>query len=113
MMDTMLFCCVIVAAMVVGFLYPGGSGRVVVFTGQNNDVASVYSLLSGTDGALVEKLGDGSFVVESGAEGFVDQLYANGAFLVIKGSALYGCGTTNTKPDGTNVGGSPFRRNEL
>ena len=111
MMDAMLFCCLIVAAMAFGLLHPGGSGRVVVFTGQNNGAASVYGLLSGTDGTLVEKLGDGSFVVESGTKGFVDQLYANGAFLVVKGNALYGCGTSKTKPDGTSVGGSPFRRN--
>ena len=78
-------------AMLVSVLYPPGAGRLVVVLTAENNPASIYDVLENTDGWLVEKVSDRTFVVESNTTGFVTKLYGNGAFLVMNGAADYGC----------------------
>jgi len=96
--------------MLAGVLYPGDNDRVIVVLGKSVTNSSIYSVLDGTQGTLVEKLGSRFFVVESKAENFVDGLYANGAFLVLNGRAYYGCGTPLDGSLTNDIKENPYRR---
>jgi hypothetical protein len=103
--DLSLFVGLIFAAMLLIVLAPADNGRLVVVLGKNQDVSSIYSVLSGTRGTLVEQIGDRTFVVESDEEGFTSALYRRGAFLVLSGTASYGCNAEiDTNPYRRNIG---------
>lgn len=56
---------------------------------------TIFDILSGTDITLVDQLSDLSFVVavpENADNSIVEQLYQNGAFLVLNAAGFAGCG---------------------
>lgn len=89
--DSVLFCVAIFAAMLAVVLVPGDSEKLLVFVKENKTDTSLYGILRGSDGRLVERLGARSFIVAGAAPGFISRLYSNGAFLVVKALPFYGC----------------------
>jgi len=88
----MLFVGVAYALMLALVLAPGENGRLIVIFKNNPENTGIYSILRETDGTLVDQISTHAFVVESDRSGFAEALYRGGAFLVVNGNGLYGCG---------------------
>lgn len=89
--DILLYVVLAYAAMLALVLVPEDTGRVIVFVSKNQDVTNIYPVLERMEGALVEVVGDHTFVVEGNRAGFVDELYKAGALLVLSSKGVYGC----------------------
>jgi hypothetical protein len=90
----MLFVGVAYSLMLTLVLAPGESSRLIVIFKNNPENTGIYSILNETNGALVDQISTHAFVVESDRPGFAEALYRGGAFLVVNGDGLYGCGAS-------------------
>tara|TARA_R110002096_G_scaffold401346_2_gene598126 strand:- start:160 stop:432 length:273 start_codon:yes stop_codon:yes gene_type:complete len=74
--------------MLLALFLPHAGQNVMVVTGHGS---SIYSLLEGTDGRVVEQLSSGRYIVQGEELDLVTRLYKNGAFLVVNAPPRFGC----------------------
>lgn len=86
--DIFLYCLAIFCLMLFAVLLPQAGQNMMVVTGH---ASSIYSLLEGTDGRVVEQLSSGRYIVQGEELDLVAKLYENGAFLVVNASPQFGC----------------------
>jgi len=108
-MNCLLFGIAVFAAMLVGVLYPPNSGRLIVMLESSEDPVAVYSILKNTDGWLVEKISNRTYIVESKSKNFPAKLYGNGALLVVNAAAQYGCETPQANDNRPRNTANPYR----
>jgi len=89
--DIILYCLLVFGLMMTLLLVPTTGEKMLVIMGPNTTPSSIYAVLAGTDGRVVEQLSTRRYVIQSNDNGFVRKLYTNGAFLVMNASANYGC----------------------